>query len=366
MSESKDTETITDGLKDLSMEEKICDGEILYEDYKLFYNTYSRSSNADKNNKREAIIKAIFNDKIPKKWLENPKWIYIYDVKDVILSIIDDHVKKNSIKYNKIDFKSIGGRKECDFKINFYNTKNQLINSLNIEFKYNKNSIQACSQFKEQSENSYINQETDYNIKKYKLFLLELQKYIPDVLIKVIEQYLYRSKRDMHKNSYATHYKVNYIPSIIKKFNIPIIFNENTWIKTVYKQGSKKDNDTFIYWLYKNKQNNPELEEFVNKSVDESINEYMQKIKEDNTIIDIPFINKYLKTFTNKPFILFKNNKWYSDSFSENELICTDIHSVIHNAIILNTKSSSKICINLRWANGKGIQNISWKFYLKR
>lgn len=280
----------------------------------LFSKINLLKKNNDSNNKiRENIIYNIIKNIIPEEWyIEIIEWM---ELKTKLYNIIK--LISNNIEYNKIDIELKGGRNyNYDFELLFMNN-NILINKKYIEFKYNTNRIDKYPQFLSISANK---------------------------LIKNI--------------NYAEYFYDNYINKICKLINIDIP-NKTSYLNTIYSNDySKLD----FYKILKEK----EYMIFKEKKeiVSLSIKNYLNNIIE----LDIPTINEiFRQKQINKEYILYYKNNFYYDVIKKEELQITTIDKIKNNnTLILNTNTTTKIAMLLRWKNHIGILYPAWQISIIR
>jgi len=285
------------------------------ESINVFYNTNSRCKNDSCNKLREKIISMISNNNINDEWYKNKKWSKLRDE-------IKEYEKELSLnKYSKCEWITKGGRgNSIDFRLKYFN-EGKIIDTHNIEFKYNVNKISDCPQWSSPMKPS---------------------------------QYL------ICKKTYEEYFYDNYLSKLCKEFGREMPDKED-YLKQIHSivstslsdlqekyykgsSGSKShytglDEDIKFYKLCK-------------KVSKESFNNYF-KICE----LDYEKLNKYLiEKQKNKEYMLYKNGKIYYEVHTQNDYTI-DPKTIIKKSPNFQCKtiSGKKLNILFRWKNGHGI-----------
>ena len=85
--------------------------------------------------------------------------------------------------------------------------------------------------------------------------------------------------------------------------------------------------------------------------------------------LDIDSINEVFSTTKqiDKHYIMYKDGKFYEDRIKKEELDVKKIEKIKNNnSIVLETNTSSKICMLLRWKNHAGILFPAWQISINR
>jgi hypothetical protein len=280
--------------------------DINYKDIFTF-NICIKSKNDSNNKKRENIIGAIINNKIPSNYYKySIRWIKL---RKEINNYIEKLCELENIKNNNQKCIHKAGRSyHYDFKI--------IINCIiefDVEFKFNSTCVENTPQFVSPMNPS---------------------------------QYL--------ENSYEEFYYTNYLPIIVEEFGF------NFPEKEQYMKQIHSTNPECVYKLqqkYKNgyKTDNADDIKFYKRCKEIS----KQSIKNfiSNTGLKIEELTNYLlKTQQNKYYMLYKNYNIYL------QIINTDNYVIISykkepelQRYIAKTKTGNTIKILLRWKNGNGI-----------
>lgn len=281
---------------------------IKYNDINKFYMIDKKSKNDSSNSNREDIIDCILNDKIPDDWYENNKWkVLKLKLNEKINLLCDDY------DYYKVEHK--GGRKyNYDYLIKFYKNDN-VCKTIKIEFKYNCSSIERLPQFLSMSSKNYT------------------------------------------EIKYADYFYKNFLPKICELYNLKIP-ERKQYLRYVYQASYKKD---IFFETLKN------YEKKYKKEKDEIVNKSIKSFLENYGSFNFDKLNDKLLEQKDKLYLLWKDNKFYLDKIKNNELRVISVDKIKNNnTIVMNTESTTKICLLLRWKNHKGILNPAWQIKLKR
>jgi hypothetical protein len=281
-----------------------------------FLDTQSSKSDNDSNNKiRENII-------------ANMNYIDVDYFSDVIYGAhwshlkekFDESMKKICPIYYQYKIKHKAGRKNnYDFEITFLNEKQEKLNNVKLEFKYNASTINETPQFVSPMKPS---------------------------------QYL--------QNSFEEYYYEKYIVSLFNKFELEIPEKINylktihnnapTCVKTaqqLYYQGCKQSSK------YTGQEKALEFYNDANRVSKECI-----KVFIENNDLNINDLSEYLlKSQKEKKYLLYKNNSFFIQSSNTDDDFIIESYvkkpeKFRYEAI---TKSNKKLNILLRWKNGNGI-----------
>jgi hypothetical protein len=274
----------------------------------------SKATNDCDNKIREQILYEMVKDTVPYKWyLGVPEW------QKIKMRFLQSLKNISNCDYNKIDIEYKAGRKfNYDFTVQYLNKDNEIINEINIEFKFNCKKITNYPQFLAVS---------------CKHFIKELD--------------------------YAEYFYDNHLNSVINLININEIPSKKDYMKFIYQIDYDKLN--IFKELYKNES---KIKDLKKKIVDTSIKQYLTSVVN----LDIEEINKTFETKqTNKTYIMYNDGLFYEDTISKEELTVIGIEKINkNNCLILNTNSSSKIHMLLRWKNHAGILYPAWQISIKR
>lgn len=286
---------------------------ITYNDINAF-KVSKRENNDSNNKKRENIIGAIINNKIPEiyyrfsnKWLLLKKEINSYINKLCVSKNIDNKSQKCIHK---------AGRKyHYDFKI--------LINEefeFNVEFKFNAESVDDTPQF---------------------VSPMNPSKYL--------------------ESSYEEFYYDNYVTQIAEKYNLKLP-NKEEYMKTI---GSNKPDCVSEYkQKYDCGKNDKKNRKYTgNKEDIEFYNECKKNAKESiqtfitNNKLNIDKLTQYLlDSQKDKYYMLYKNGNIYLETINlDNYIIESYEKDIQFQRYIATTKTGKKMKILLRWKNGNGI-----------
>lgn len=283
--------------------------KIIETDIDLFYNSGTRSTNNEINNKREKIICELGNKKIPNEWLTNNKW---FTLNNEILRVVDSLKIKDSSEYK---FICKGGRgKNYDIELTFYN--NTLLKKYKLEFKYGANEINDCPQWVSPMKPSQY-----FNISYEELFYNE---YLPKLCGKYREDIPNKEiyMKQIHNNK----------PDCM--LNIQLKY---------YKGSSKSSKFT-------------SLQEDINnyKYAKQLNNESIQKFLETSTL-NVKKMNQYFKeTQKDKIYLLWNEKSFNIRTRNEEDYQINSEPLTIknNNCLCGKTISGYPIKILLRWKNG--------------
>ena len=281
--------------------------DIKYFDKKL---KCSKSENDNANNIREQILYEICKKNITPEWLEISEW---KNLNDNFLSIIK---KISHCEYTRIVIEHKGGRKfNYDFVIYYYNEE-IMISEKHIEFKFNCKKIQKYPQF----------------------LAVSCKKFVKDI-------------------GYAEYFYENYLKNVadLIKISLPL---KDDYLKYVYQ--INYDKLEIFQELYKKKK---DIKVAKKKIVDNSIEKYLSNVVE----IDIDTLNStFASKQSNKIYIMYYDGEFYEDAINIDELTITKIEKITKNTLILQTNSTSKINMLLRWKNHAGILFPAWQISITR
>jgi len=277
----------------------------------------SKDMNDGDNKIREQILYEIVKNTIPDKWYSS-----MIEWKKLKTRFLQSLKNISNCKFEKIDIEYKAGRRHnYDFTIFYYNKKGELINEINIEFKFNCKKIHNYPQFLSIASQHFI-LDTDYAEYFYDNHLSDVVDLIEtDKPIKI------PSKKD-------------YI-----KFIHQIDYNKHDVFKELYNNESK-------------------IKDLKKKIVDLSIKKYLTSIVN----LDIDEINNtFLSKQSEKIYILYSDGIFYEDFITNDELTVIKIEKINkNNCLILETNSTSKIYMLLRWKNHAGILYPAWQISIKR
>ena len=203
-----------------------------------------------------------------------------------------------------------------DFAVSFLDSKNILIKSVKLEFKFNASSIDETPQFVSPMKPS---------------------------------QYL--------SQSFEEYYYFNYLVPLFKKFNINVPELE-IYLKQVHGNKPKCLEEAQILYYQGCKQSSKytgaeNALAFYTECNEASSTCITKFISETN--LDIEKLNQYLiQSQDEKIYILYKNSEFYIQFSNPNDYII-DSYEKQSNRYLATTKSNKKIKILLRWKNGNGI-----------
>jgi hypothetical protein len=269
----------------------------------FFYN-YSRNSNDEKNKKREKIIEFIINNKIPKEYYNDEKWLKIKTgINDFLILL-------------KENFTSL----HCEYKAGLNNNYDFLIKldqeDFKIEFKYGKERIDQHPQFVSPSKPSAF-------------FFNSYEEYFYDKYFFKIAQCL----------SFEIPLKKEYL----KKVNSSTFLME---YQELYYKGSKTSS------RFTNEETDLKFYNFCNDLSKESIINFVK-----NNDLNAELLSEYLiNSQESKIYMLYPTKmsgfllqKIDSKDFKI-ELVTKD-----KNRYICHCKNGTVINVLLRWKNGNGI-----------
>jgi hypothetical protein len=232
----------------------------------------------------------------------------------------DESMKKICPIYYQYKIKHKAGRKNnYDFEITFLNEKQEKLNNVKLEFKYNASTINETPQFVSPMKPSQYLQNSfeEYYYEKYLVSLFnKFELEIPE--------------------------KINYLKTIHN--------NAPTCVKTaqqLYYQGCKQSSK------YTGQEKALEFYNDANRVSKECI-----KVFIENNDLNINDLSEYLlKSQKEKKYLLYKNNSFFIQSSNTDDDFIIESYvkkpeKFRYEAI---TKSNKKLNILLRWKNGNGI-----------
>lgn len=263
------------------------------------FNISSKSNNDSNNKKREIIIGAIINNKIPNNYYKYSfRW---YKLKEEVNNYIYNLCRNQNIIINTQQcIHNAGRNNNNDFKLIINNEFN-----FKIEFKFNAEYVIETPQFVSPMKPSqYL--DIDFTEWFYNKYLPEIANY---------------GKLEMpNKNEYLNTINNNIVSCMTKykeKYDNDIDFNK--FCKKIDKKGIK---------------------EFITISN-----------------LNITKLSNYLiKSQHKKHYMCYKNGKFYYDKLNDNLYIITQLIKKEPTNFIYLTKSGMKIEIKLRFKNGCGLQ----------
>jgi hypothetical protein len=280
----------------------------------LYFNKEStgRSDN-DKDNKiREDIIKAM--PYIDDDYFNDPEngtsWRQIKTSFDIKMKEICP-----SYSSYKIEHKA-GRNFNYDFLVSYFDSNNNLIKCVKLEFKYNASTIDETPQFVSPMKPS---------------------------------QYL--------SQSFEEYYYFNYLTPLFNKFGLTIpeleIYKKQVHgnkpkcleqAQLLYYQGCKQSSK------YTGTDNAINFYEECNKASSKCISSFILE-----TDLDIEKLNKYLmESQDEKIYLLYKNGEFHIQ-YSNSDDYIIETYEKDSNRYLATTKSNKKVKILLRWKNGNGI-----------
>ena len=275
----------------------------------------SKATNYCDNKVREQILYEIVKDTIPIKWYSS-----VSEWKKIKNEFLQSLKNISNCKFKKLDIEYKAGRKfNYDFTVYYLNQNNDIINEINIEFKFNCKKINNYPQFLSVSSKHFI---------------------------KGLE--------------YAEYFYDNYLIDVLDLIDIDEIPTKKEYMKFIHQIDYNKL-DIFKE-LYDNEN---KIKDLKKKIVDTSIKKYLQEI--DETCLDIEEMNNtFASKQINKIYIMYNDGLFYEDSISKDELTVIGIEKINkNNCLILETNSSSKIHMLLRWKNHAGILYPAWQISIK-
>lgn len=292
-------------------------------DIMTFIDENAKSDNDSTNRTREKIIANILSPS--PDYLADPvygeHWTNIHDkLRDALHSLCN-------IPYHHILIKQKGGMTfNYDFVVQYYNAKNQIVHSVNLEFKNNASSIKELVQF--------------------------LELYDKDC----------KTKFELFDYSYSEFYYDHYLDAYLtfqekeetEKIEKP---TKETYLKHIH---DIKYKHPFFNKIYTNKtKNKKEKDKLVEESRKKFIETYattfnFEKIK-----------NKIIESQSNKIFLLWDKNNFLIQTINVEHIHISGIkphgiHDLYFDVTVENFIYDIRIRLN--WGNNNGIANPRWKF----
>ena len=318
--EQEEKKRMTEGKKQLKDENipKLNINEINVESIQIFYEISKKRNNDGYNKLREMILYEMFTKKINPDYYDNiqygNKWKTLNEqLENVIKKLCDSHYTTYKVVHR-------GGRNyNYDFEISFFDADN-LIETIPIEFKYNKDSLTSMPQFFE-----------DYDHKNPCQF----------------------------PESYTDYYYENYLCKYLETDNkiTCTIPDKSTYSSNVSDINYKHP---FFRDLYNNRDTNKNMKM---KIVDESCDQYLKKYV---NYFDGNRITQIMKESQNKTYLLWKKGTFTAIKVDSSEITECNIiqNSVSKKSFHIETigKFPYNIKVLLNWGNNNGVANPRWKF----
>ncbi len=283
------------------------------EDIEYFLNPQKdRSQNDSHNKKREDILEIIFTEKAT-EYLVDDRW---KSLKEKLLNTFQKICECDSIKL----VKKAGRKFNYDFLATFYKDE-KVVKEVKLEFKFGEKEIN-----------------------------------------KIPEYYNASANKKFHDLVYAKFFYDNYLELICYLYDLEMP-SEDIYMKEIYKNSSKVD---FFKKLKEKENEEPEKKELKSLVVNQSISEYLEKIK-DHTNLEI-ITSELKRTQTDKIFLLYSDGEFYLDQIQEEELEAACVKGIV-NENVLEIQSKCLTTTHrmlLRWKNHKGILFPAWQISLSR
>ena len=258
----------------------------------------SRGENDKINKVRENIICYLFNKKINKEWLENPKWKKLNKALNDFINLLKKEF--NIEKIDKITCKNAGGRgNKHDYWVTINDKK------IKVEFKFNATNVNECPQFCSPMKPS---------------------------------QYM--------SNNFEEYFYNNYLNKIAKfgKLTTP---NKEIYLKKIHN--NKVDCMNNFKVLY---DNNKEFNKYCKRIDKEGIAKFIEK-----TDLKINILSDYLlDSQKGKIYMCYKDGKFYLNKLNENQFKLVKLTKKEKTNFICETAKGIKLEIRLRFKNGCGLQ----------
>ena len=304
---------------------------IKYSSIFVFYNFKQKSKNDENNKTRELLISAILNKQIPKIYYDKSR---VWKSFQTNLTTFVTTQLFGTLYHAGTVIKCItmAGRKyNYDFQIESENAHSakKLKIVLNVEFKFGATCIENCPQFIQIPAN-----------------------------FETVSPY-----------SYAEFFYDNYVETLSKLYNIPVISRDD-YLKYIYQINYSKHQ--WFEHLYKY-ENLHKVEK--KKIVDKSIHHYLKTYGPNINLTKLT--KKFKSTQGEKQYMLYspKTLSFYQDEILNSELtvnpsgnysFSSNRGGLIHTVILDTEHPTTKIHMLLRWKNHAGILNPAWQIALKR
>lgn len=285
------------------------------ENIKYFLYKNKKSENDIFNQIRERIIK-----------------IFLMRYNDVRFSYsIDDDGRKLFENFKRtmskigvreiVKTKSIGGRNNVDFHIEYLNSMKEKI-EMELEFKNGSLSVEKLPQF--------------------------LQLYTTNKSVYLFDE------------PYHEYYYQYYLPKILKLLEERDIHLElpkyDEYLKHLNDTTKK---NTFHYKLYQAYKKHKEINDIVKESIDE----YLKKVGDK---VNIGILNRKLREQKNKVYLMTCNGKFVLEQVKDYMRVRRFKYVKNKNTIVLEGGMGCEIHCLLRWKNGNGVRGPAWQISLKK
>ena len=300
--------------------------QIKKEDISHFIEASDRGGNHDANDKREAIIVMMLNERVPQEFIEyDPRWgLYSTRVRDCV----DERIKSEGVALiNHVEFTRAGGRgKHHDI---------ELIGDgkvlLKIEFKNGANEVLDTPQFvSPMNPSQYMT--ISFEIFWYHNFL---PKIVEGTGLTVPEKDIYM--KQIHSNQ----------PTDECMRAIQIMY---------YKGCPRSSQYSGL----------PEHEALYKKCNDLSKYAITKFLERDDVALLHDALSAYFVNTQEKVYLLYKDGEFRSQRINPNEFVIdTYVKDPAKFRFIVRTKTGKKLYILLRWKNGNGVAFPAFQISLK-
>ena len=183
--------------------------------------------------------------------------------------------------------------------------------------------------------------------------------------LKGVPQFLsMAANRDWHHGeSYAAFFYDSVLPQVCAIYGITNTMSKEEYVARVHSDSYKP---ALFAALYKAETEGTDAQKAEKKKlVDASIRQWLEMVKEKT---DLAAINQILASSQkDKTYLLCKNGRFYSDNIQPDELVAASVVGIrLGKLLVLQTATTSRLEMMLRWKNHAGVCLPAWQIKLKR
>jgi len=291
------------------------------DDISYFMDANSRAENDSANRVREDILLSLYSD-FPKSYFTDETYGNIWtDIRNKFRKVIDSLYSE---KFDKVVLeKKAGMSHNYDFVVKYYDTNNNILSELKLEFKNNNTSIDKLPQILELYDKD-MSQEGKYKMTNY---------------------------------TYAEHYYENYLDDYLETDDTLTVEKPDLDVY-LSKVSDIKYKHPFFQNLYKSKENaKKEKQEIVNNSISSYLEDYA------NTFDFTEIEKKLRESQSDKTFLFWNGNDFVIDTINVANIKFGDIIKIADKYIDLQVDGLQyNLRLRFNWGNNNGVANPRWKF----